>query len=176
MAQRSNWIIIHKIDKSIRSKNKEVLWIEIKTVVPRNKFSTGILNVFGLIDRTKLANSPPDAFRIHGWAKCGMLHFDPAEWDLEYFEISSQFSKLQDVDRDIQNNYMDYNLVCTEPVVIALKNLIYNEFPARENMVILYHTNQDEDDLDAELHHPEIFDRFKNWWESRNDQIISNRR
>jgi hypothetical protein len=45
MAQRSNWIIIHKFDESTKTKNKEVLWIEIKTVVPRNKFSTGILNV-----------------------------------------------------------------------------------------------------------------------------------
>jgi hypothetical protein len=172
MVQRSNWIIIHKLDKSICTKNKEVLWIEIKTVVPRNKVSTGILNVFGLIDRTKLANFQPDAFRIHDWAKCGILHFDPAEWDLEYFEISSQFIKSPDIDRDIQTNYVDDNLVCTEPVVIALKNLICNEFPAQENIVILYHINQDEDDLDADLHYPEIFDRFKNWWESRNDEAM----
>jgi hypothetical protein len=172
MAQQSNWIIIHKLDESTRTRNEEVLWIEIRTVVPRNEFSAGILNIFGLIDRIKLANSQPETCKIQGWLKCDTLHFDPAEWNLDYFEISSQLIKFQDIDRNVQNNYVNYNLVYTDPVVIALENLIYNDFPARENMVILYHINHDEDDLDADLHYPEIFDRFKNWWESRNDEAM----
>jgi hypothetical protein len=175
MSQLSNWIIIYKLDKPTRNKNTELLWIKIKTVVPRNKFSTGMLNIFGQIDRSKLSNLHLEAFKVQDWAKskCDMFHFDPAEWDLDYFEISSQLIKSQDINRDIQTNYVNYNLVHTEPVVVALENLIYNEFTVRENMVILYHINHDEDDLDADLHYPEIFDSFKNWWESRNEEATS---
>lgn len=155
MAQCSNWIVIYKIDESTFTKNTEVTWIEIKIVVPRNKFSICVYNIFSLIDRPKLANLHSEIHELHNrdefncykeFTNCGELHFDPSEWDLDYFQISSRLIKS----RDTQTNYVDYNLVYNEPVIIALKDLIVNEFSARDNMVILYHASNDENDFEAD--------------------------
>jgi hypothetical protein len=177
MAQRSNWTVIYKIDESTVTKNTEVTWVEIITIVPRNKSSIGVFNIFGLIDRSKLVNLHSEIYESYNqdelnchkeFTSCGKLHFDPCEWDLGYFQISSRLIRFQDA----KTNYVDYNLVCNEPVVIALKDLIINEFPELDNMVILYHINNDEKDFDVDrqLNSPEIFARFKNWRESRNSE------
>jgi hypothetical protein len=177
MAQKSTWILIYKFNAVNSIDLSEALWHEMKVATHENEFPRGKINMFSLLNKKELValnNTEGLVMPIYNkeFILIDELYFDPNEWNLDYFDVSPEFIKSRHIECPLPVNYVNYYLVQTEPVVIALENLIryeYIELAEKENMVILYHIYNDEEylDTDRQLNAPEIFGYFKQWWQSR---------
>jgi hypothetical protein len=176
MVQKLTWTLIYKFNPVNSIDLSDALWHEMKVATYENEFPRGKINMFHLLNKKELLALNKIEGRVmpiynKEFILLNELYFYPDEWNLDYFDVSPKLIKSRHIESPLPVNYVDYYLVQTEPVVVALEKLIryeYIEFAKKENMVILYHVyNEEYLDTDRQLNAPKIFGCFKQWWQSQ---------